>query len=83
MKQLSRQCLQGAGDEPKHTGSVVLMRTSMSPEDGSAFYFCGVVDMWWGRAEYSDLRGSQPLLMGEGTGQALLGWSRARWMTGR
>lgn len=39
MKQLSRQCLQGNGDEPKHTGSAVLMRTSVSPEDEGLFAY--------------------------------------------
>lgn len=48
----------GDGDEPKHTGSAVLMRTSMSPEDGSAFYFCGVVDC--GGAELSILTCEDP-----------------------
>lgn len=58
MKQLSRQYLQGDRDEPKHTGPAVLMRTSMSPEDGRAFCFCGVVDRWW--AELSILTCEDP-----------------------
>lgn len=75
MKQLSRQCLQGDGDEPKHTGSAVLMRTSMSPEDEGLF--ASVELLICGGAELSILTCEDPSHLSREKERVRLLWTGA------